>query len=213
MEIRKPPLTLLIIIACTVISCNSYKKSFVHGAGSIEQAIMNVIIDYESTYKKPLSVFKKKKGYNVFKINRNKCLNEKLFIVSIIPQINSYSVYPKDKIDEVPREYFPNKFYILNDDLFLWNDGKTPLNNELIDVMHKFGVIDSSYLKMNFDNIKNKDLDDLQVEDLGDTSVFIIDDRLESYDYFICKKDISNFKKIITWKAFGYYDIPELNCN
>lgn len=201
--------TIVPIFVFTIIllsNCATYKNKFHIGNGDIEQARMNVIIDFVHTYRTPKRYLKDREGkpFNVFTFVREKYLDEGIYLLSILPNNESISMRIEDKLGEIPRGYFPNRYIVAEHKLFLWNDGETPLQEGVLDTMNKFGVLDSTDVKLELG---------LLPDDFEDTRMITMDDRLESYNYFICKSNISDFKKIVTYKAFGSYESPKLNCN
>lgn len=44
---------LIILLATILCNCSSYKKAFYKGHGDVEQARMNVILDFTKTYQTP----------------------------------------------------------------------------------------------------------------------------------------------------------------
>ena len=186
-------------------NCATYKKQFYVGVGDIEQARMNVIVDFINTYKTPKRYLQRRQGkpFNVFHFVREKTLDDNTYLLSILPNNESIAMRIEDKVGEIPRDYFPNNYIVKKDKLFLWNDGVTPLQNGVLEVLNKFGVLDSTDIKMDLA---------LLPDDFEDTRMITIDDRLESFNYFICRNDISEFKKLVTYKSFGYYKLPKLNC-
>lgn len=196
----------MLVFTFIILSCSIYKNKSYIGAGDIEQARINVIIDFANTYKTPKCYFKKRQGepFNVFSFVREKSLDDGIYLLSILPNNESISMRIEDKVGEIPRGYFPNRYIIEKDKLFLWNDGMTPLHKSVLEVMNKFNILDSTDIKMELG---------LLPDDFEDTRMITIDDRLESYNYFICKSNIFEFKKVVTYKAFGHYNHPKINCH
>lgn len=188
------------------ISCATPKKQVHTREGNIEQARMNVILDFVEKYKTPRRYLKEReeKPFNVFHFVREEQLNHNTLLLSILPEIDKISMLLEDKLGEIPRNYFPNRYIIEEGKLFLWNDGVTPLQSDVIETMHKYEVLDSIDVKMQLG---------LLPDSFEDTRIITIDDRLESYNYFVCNKDFSRFKRVVTYKAFGYYKLPKLNCS
>lgn len=196
----------LVFALILLSSCATYKNKLRVGTGNIDQARMNVIIDFAHTYKTPKRYLKERQGkpFNVFDVVREESLNDGMYLLSLLPNNETISMHVEDKIGEIPRGYFPNRYIVEEHKLFLWNDGATPLQIDVLEIMDKFGVLDSTDVKIELG---------LFPDDFEDTRMIIIDDRLESYNYFICKTDVSEYKKVVTYKAFGSYEPPNLNCN
>lgn len=197
----------ILLIFFVFFGCKTYDKSLLYsGLGGVELARKNVIIDFINTYRTPNYYLKKRdyKPFNVFSFVRSRILNENLYLLSVLPNDESIAVSIEDKIGKIPRKYFPNNYFEKEGKLFLWNDGSTPLRKDVLDVMSNYGVLDSTDVKIELG---------LLPDDFDDTRMIKIDDRLESYNYFICRNDISMFKKVLTHKAFGYYKRPKINCS
>ena len=195
----------LLIFALTFVSCATYKNQFYVGAGELENARINVIIDFANTYKTPNRYLKRRQGksFSVFSFIRGKSLDDNTYLLSILPNVESVAMSIEDELGKIPRSYFPNKYIVKEDKLFLWNDGLTPLQSDVLDAMNKFGVLDSTDIKMELG---------LLPDNFEDTRMITIDDRLESYNYFVCRSEVSEFKKVVTYKAFGNYQTPKINC-
>src|SRR5690606_18321460 len=115
--------TLLITI---LYNCSSYKRTFYKGDGDIEQARMNAITDFVSTYKTPRYYLKEREGkpFNVFWIpaQEHNTVTDR-YIFPIFPDIQGYiSLKFEDSLGKVPVSNFPNKYVIKEDKLFLWKD-------------------------------------------------------------------------------------------
>lgn len=197
----------ILVFTLILLSCATYRKQLFAGRGDIEQARMNTIIDFANTYKTPKRYLKIRQGkpFNVFQIYRRKSFETThSYLLSILPEDESISIRTEHKLGEIPRSNFPNKYVVKENKLFLWNDGETPLQKDVVEVMNKFDVLDSIDLKWELG---------LLPSDFEDTRMITIDDRLEAFTYFICRNDISEFKKVVTWKALGYYDQPNISCH
>lgn len=196
---------LVLLFGSSFYNCSIYKNQLFKGEGGIEQARMNVIIDFISTYKTPRNYLKEREGkpFDVFVLDRRKQSNEDLYVFTVLPEYQEITLNPEDDLGKVPKSYFPNKFVVEEDKLFLWHDSVTPLQKELLNVMDEFGALDSIDVKRELG---------LLPDDYEDTRTVIIDDGLKGVTYFICKDNIENYKKVVTNKAFGYYDPPKLKC-
>lgn len=195
-----------LILSFTILNCVSYKNQLHKGEGGIEKARMNVITDFVNTYKTPRYYLKKRKGksFNVFQLTKREQLNINLYIFSILPEDQKILLNVNDSLGKVPREYIPNRYIIKQKKLFLWNDGITPLQTEILKVLDDFGVLDSINIKIDLGMLP---------DDYEDTRIMILDHRLEGVDYYICIDKIEKFKKVVTNKALGYYDTPKLKCS
>lgn len=196
----------IFIFTSQLLGCTPKRTVVNRGIGDIELARMNAIVDFASSYETPKRFLKKRHGcsFNVFQVYAsNLDTNTQYFLVSIIPEDESISIRVEHRLGEIPSTNFPNRFIIKDEKLFLWNDGHTKLGNDILNAMLEFSVLDSTDLKWELG---------LLPADFEDTRLITIDDRLEAYNYFICRNDVSKFKKVVTYKALGYFDPPVINC-
>lgn len=203
-------LTGLLFVGIFIISCATYKKDLYHGNGTLEQARMNAIIDFaNSSYKTPRKYLERRNGkkFDVFWIYEYEKTQDSLrdiFILSIIPENQGYiDLQTKDIIGK-KTDWFPTKYKEINNKLFLWHDSLVPLSREIIEVIHFYGILDSTDIKMDLG---------LLPEDFEDTRMVRTDHGLKSVDYYICKGNISKYKKVKTNIGIGYYTPPKLDCS
>lgn len=192
---------MLIVMLC---KCSSYKRTFYAGDGGIERGRMNAITDFVFTYKTPRYYLKERKGkpFNVFWIS-NQVHDQ--YIFAIFPYSQGYlSLKVQDSLGKVPVSNFPNNYIIKGEKLFLWKDSLTPLNKEILNVIKKYGILDSTDVKKKLGVLS---------DDFEDTRMVIIDHRDKGgWHYYVCKKNIEKFKKVKTNIAIGYYQPPILTC-
>lgn len=197
---------LVLLFGFALYNCSSYKNQLFKGEGGIEQARMNAITDFVNTYKTPRNYLKERggKSFDVFWIFEKE-ITKKVYVLGVSPEIDeNITLSIEDSLGKVPKSYFPNKFEVQEGKLFLWKDNTTPLRKDILDVVDKFGVLDSIDIKRELG---------LLPDDYEDTRVVTIDHGLRSVHYYICKDNIANYKKVTTNKAFGYYDPPKLKCD
>lgn len=195
----------LVIIFGVVISCVNFKNNLFTGSGDINQARKNVIIDFANTYSTPKRYLRERNGrpFDVFWVFKKESKNN-IAIFSVSPETDGHiPLSIKDSLGKVPVSYFPNNFKVKKGKLFVWKDSITPLRKNILSVMENFNVLDSTDIKRELGTLP---------EDFEDTRVVRIDHKLKSAHYFVCKKNIKHYKKVITNKAIGYYDPPKLNC-
>lgn len=196
------------LIASTFLyNCVSYKSKIYEGQGGVIEARVNIMDDFIHTYETPKSYLKEREGkpFNVFTIWEEKPSSEKLYVFTVLPNNQKeIRLDPKDHLGKVPRIGFPNKFVEQEGKLFLWNDGTTPLKEEILNIMDKYQVLDSIDVKLESGLLPN---------DYEDKRMIVIDDALEAVDYYVCKNNVSEYKRVKNNKAFGYYQPPKLDCD
>ena len=202
-------ITGLVFVAIFIISCATYKKEMYHGEGTLEQARMNAIIDFAATYKTPRSLLKKRDGkpFNVFwavEYEKAKDTMPETYIFSLYPDRQGHiSLSTKDIVGKTT-DWFPTRYKEMNGKLFLWKDSLVPLSREIIEVIHSYGILDSTDVK--------KDLG-LLPDNFEDTRLAISSQEYSgSAAFYFCKNDVSKYKKVKTNIAIGYYTPPKLDC-
>lgn len=195
--------TLIIVyltISLTLLSCSSLKETMIKtGENTKYIAVHNAIIDFS----KQCSLFKED---SVFQISFSDTLyslvlkqvdernfhwvRDKLYenIVTVeISANNNYQFY----YSEETKENLPSRYVIIADKLFYWWDNDYPVTEEIIAVLWKYNLLQKDLLIPEFST----------------------NDSKKGADYYFCKNDLSNFKRVITNKGMGYYKVPSLKCN
>ncbi|MCC5943524.1 MAG: hypothetical protein JJT94_01210 [Bernardetiaceae bacterium] len=165
-------------------SCTSWKNNLVSN-GNPNDAVYNAIIDFvniEKKYVKQDSVF----SIYVEDINKN------ILSVSIFRKINKVSLFTKDEINYDYR-HFPTNFLEIDGKLFYWKDTTKSVSQEVVDKLYLMSRVDTV--------IYQKKL-----------SERIIDDAQKGVDYYFCKSDLTQYRKVRTSTAVGGYNTPKINC-
>lgn len=178
--------TLNILVIAIIILANSCApwKDNLKEKGSQEVAINNAIVDFLNTHN---SV----EEFNTFHII--KVHNESTLGISILGDTNKWRL-GKLKVGDT-NEYFPTKFKEIRGNLFYWNDANDVLNQDMIDIMRKYDILNT-----------------LEYPNYG-----IPAENSHSYSkgaihYFFCKTNYLKYKKVKTTVSIGYYKPPNLNC-
>lgn len=163
-------------------SCSPWKHAMV-ATGNQNDAVRNAIIDFLHT---DLA-----KRDSVFSITI-KNINEDILGVSILGERNKISVVTKNEIDYNYRA-FPTKYFEKDGKLFYWVDSTERVPSELINKLSKMNRIDTAIVGKYFPQR-------------------IRDDSQKGMDYYFCKHNLLNFKKVRTSTAIGWYESPKLKC-
>jgi hypothetical protein len=184
----KPLNLILIFFVFLTGSCTSWKRIMV-AQGNQNDAVQNAIKDF-------LHTDKYSKKDTVFSI-RIADLNGEVLGVSIGRNDNRLLPGPDDKIGTNQRG-FPTRYFEQEGKLFYWYDSTYSITRDLIHMLSKYHRIDS--LNVNgFIGIPG-------------TSAHI-DDSNKGTDYYFCKRNLLQYKKIHNKTAMGWYEPPELKCN
>lgn len=178
---------LFLIFVLFFVSCSSYRDNLVKESSSSKEAIIfNTIIDYANIYKKDLN------KYSVFFIDDRSLDDKDYYQTSITPIRNKYKLEKIGNDYKFSFEIYPTNYIVYKNNLFLWYNDKSMIDEKLIETM------------MNYDII--------HVE--GDYE-FVIDDNIESVNYVFCKKNLSKYAKIRSNKyiASNSDKLPILDCN
>ena len=96
---------------------------------------------------------------------------------------------------EVQNGGIPTRVFEKDGRLFLWRDRHYPLSDSTLKVLNKFHLVERGTKK-----------------DLNKFLIFGIDDAKRGADYYFCRNNLSNYKRVITNKAIGYYDPTNITC-
>jgi len=99
-----------------------------------------------------------------------------------------------ERID-IQNRRIPSRVYEKDGRLFLWWDKHFPLTDSTLKVLNKFHLVERGTKK----DI-NKFLD------------FGTDATKRGADYYFCRNNLTVYKRVITNKAIGYYDPPNVKC-
>ncbi|NCT19376.1 MAG: hypothetical protein COZ75_06690 [Flavobacteriaceae bacterium CG_4_8_14_3_um_filter_34_10] len=201
---------ILMILICTLLtitSCKSYKAKLIPTGGN-NDAIKNAIIDFSNTnqiYRKNrvfsvnvydtlyrLVLVKSKDNYSY---KRGK-FYEGITAVTFIPLLSGDKLLLTSEAKVGSKvSKLPSRFIEIDERLFYWWDKDYPLTQDALDIYSKYNLLQD---------------DEGGVIQLPD---FTIDDSQKGVDYYFCKNNLLNFKKVTTKTGIGFYDMPKLNCN
>lgn len=179
----KSKVFLLGVLSFSLVNCSPWKDNLTANGG-YETAIDNAITDYLNTSR----LNKEFNTYHVIKIS-----NQNTIGVSINGDTNKWQMGEMKVGDK--NEYFPTKFKKVDDKLFYWSDSTVTINNDIIDVMKKYDILDTE---------KHPN--------------YVIPDETGRYSegavhYYFCKTNYLKYKKVNSKVSIGYYKPPSLNCN
>lgn len=177
---KKIYIFILVIILSN--SCVSWKGNLL-ADGNNEVAINNAIIDF-------LNSSRFKDEFNAFHII--KIINENTISISILGDTNKWLLGKMEVGDK--NEYFPTRFKEIDKKLFYWSDSTTALNNDMINIMLKYNVLDT----IKYPNYMIPD-------GTGKSSK-------KGVHYYFCKTNFLKYKKVYSTISIGYYEPPNLNC-
>lgn len=181
---------LLIVIILIMVSCSSWKSQLLK-SGSIDNARMNAIIDFAYT----MDLYKG----DQFVIVRNREDSNDIYTFSLLSDFQ-IAALTKDTIG-ASSEYFPNRYIEVNNKLFLWVDKNAKITKEIVDILQKNNIIDSTYFMIEDGRLPS----DYELIDN------CIDSKKGVY-YFICKNNPSKYKRIITSIIISKETYPEIEC-
>jgi hypothetical protein len=163
--------------------CASWKDTLIAN-GNQNDAIKNAITDFlhHKSYIKRDSIFTVRIDYN----------NSEILEISISAEKNKIAVINENEVEYSYRA-FPTNFLEKDGLLFYWHDSTKLQSTELINKLTKLKLIDTAIFGK---YIPTRYRDDSQ----------------KAVDYFFCKSDLKNYKKVYTSIAVGWYDPPILNC-
>lgn len=119
-----------------------------------------------------------------------------IIVVLISPIENTEPYYRITLVDTLGSTRLPTRHIIKNGKLFYWHDPDFGLTEEVINAFLEFNLAQP---------INISDLSML----LGYEGYY---GNTEAAQYYFCKNDLSNYKRVITGIAPGWYKPPKVNC-
>lgn len=192
---------LIIIISCLLSGCKSSIVILQKETYQTEDFINVAISDFVSK----CSLFKKD---SVFKISVENTLVELSFqseqsrwildtvyqnilVVNVFGLINKVWYFSDAVIGSKGK--LPSRYVIIEGKLFFWDDDNYPLTEEALSVFKRYNIL-------------------TEMLEEGMIPEFTINDAAKAAHYYFCRDDASNYKRVVTNIATGYYDPPKLKC-
>ena len=176
----------LLIAVFAFGGCSTWKKSL-KANGNQNQAIENSIIDFMHS-----SSLSKKDSVFFIKVND---IPSGIMVVNVIANYNKVLPLSDTKIG-YQTNTIPTRYIERNGKLFYWYDSKEILTTDMVGMLSNYKIIDS----MNVTQL------------VGIPKESYVDDSTKGVNYFICKNNLLKYKKITTSTAFGYFEIPKVDC-
>lgn len=203
--VKKGSIIKIIVALFFLSNCASNKFKFDSGKNDIEGARINAINHFNETYYTPEEYILRRNGkpFDIFWIRIDTSINDK-YVFSFSPMNQNYiALRTNDTLGRVPDSYFPNRFKEKENKLFIWKDNTTPLQKDILNVLTKYDVLDSTDIKLDLGILP---------PDFEDKRMYQLDHNLKSVDYYICRDNMLRYKTKITSVAVGYYRAPKLKC-
>ncbi|RGV57371.1 hypothetical protein DWW10_04855 [Bacteroides intestinalis] len=192
---------LIIIISCLLSGCKSSIVIPQKETYQTEDFINVAISDFVSK----CSLFKKD---SVFKVSVEDTLVELSFqseqsrwvldtvyqnvlVVNVFGLINKEWYFSDAVIGSKGK--LPSRYAIVKGKLFFWEDDNYPLTEETLSVFKKYNIL-------------------TEMMERGALPDNPINDAAKAADYYFCRNDVSNYKRVVTHVATGYYEPPKLKC-
>lgn len=179
---------------CSAFTPPAEQKTAVNDT-AVEIAIMDYL-KYKSN--KPFSTFDVEidviSEYAPYKIN------EQVTVIDISPGFRKIYV---TSVDTIGSTRIPTRHIIKNGKLFYWHDPNYGLTEEMVKVLFQFNIADS---------IDLADLFATQDERTDNYIHYQDDKKAKVATYYFCKKNLNNYKRVITNIATGWYKPPKLKC-
>ena len=177
----------LLIIVALLLECCSSSKDIMVAKGDQNDAVQNAISDYLHTE----NLSKKDSAFSISIGN----INDKTIGVTILGLSRKLLPTAKDKVG-TNNPGFPTRYLEREGKLFYWYDSTHTITRELIAALSKYHCIDS-----------------LNVNGFKGIPGAIAGDSKKAVDYYFCKCNLKEYKKVITSIAMGYYKPPKIECS
>jgi hypothetical protein len=198
--LKKQILPLFMLFLLVFTDCKPYKSQLLK-KGDRNQVVQNTIIDFSNTsrlfakdsvffieiYDTLHRMVLEKFDEDNFRWIRGKVYKD-ILAITIIGSDMKYLI--NDSSDITKNKNLPSMHIQKDGKLFIWNDESQIISDETLSILHEYNLITYDYLY-----------------DYG------VDDAKKGVNYYICRNNLLNYKKITGNLAIGYYDAPKLNCS
>ena len=192
---------LIIIISCLLSGCKSLIVIPQKEAYQTEDFINVVISDFVAK----CSLFKKDSVFEVsvedtlvklsFQSEQSRWVLDTVYqnvlVVNVFGLINKEWYFSDAVIGSKGK--LPSRYAIVKGKLFFWEDDNYPLTEETLSVFKKYNIL-------------------TEMMERGALPDNPINDAAKAADYYFCRNDVSNYKRVVTHVATGYYEPPKLKC-
>jgi len=197
---------LYLLLLVLVAACGSFKDELSQVGGS-QSIAHNAILDFSNTsklYKKdsvfsvriynPLyaSVLEETVDGNYQWVNGEPYTG--LIAVSIVATYHKMLLPDSTNIDE-KKGTVPTRYFEKDGKLFYWQDDDFELTQKALTIFKKYNLL-----------VENNLAGIIEFYDYG------TNDAQKGVNYYFCTNDLTNYKKVTTNKAIGYYTPPMINC-
>ena len=193
---------LIIIISCLLSGCKSSIVIPQKEAYQTEDFINVVISDFVAK----CSLFKKDSVFEVsvedtlvklsFQSEQSRwvldTVYQNILVVDICGMEDDKEWYYPDAVIG-SKGKLPSRYVIIEGKLFFWDDDNYPLTEEALSVFKRYNIL-------------------TEMLEEGMIPEFTINDAAKAAHYYFCRGDASNYKRVVTNIATGYYDPPKLKC-
>ncbi len=162
-------------------------KNIMVAKGDQNDAVQNAISDYLHTE----NLSKKDGVFSISIVN----IDNKTIGITILGLSRKLLPTTKDKIG-TNNPGFPTRHLERDVKLFYWHDSMYAITSELIAALSKYHCIDS-----------------LNVNGFKGIPGAVAGDSKKAVDYYFCKCNLKEYKKVATTVAMGYYKPPKLKCS
>ena len=193
---------LIIIISCLLSGCKSSIVIPQKETYQTEDFINVAISDFVSKcslFKKD-SVFKFSVEDTLVKLSFQSeqsrwvldTVYQNVLVVEILGLMDTKEWYFSDAVIGSKGE-LPSRYAIVKGKLFFWEDDDYPLTEEILSVFKRYNIL-------------------TEMMERGALPDNPINDAAKAADYYFCRNDVSNYKRVVTHVATGYYEPPKLKC-
>ena len=192
----------LIIISCLLSGCKSSIVILQKETYQTEDFINVAISDFVSK----CSLFKKDSVFKVsvedtlvklsFQSEQSRWVLDTVYqnvlVVEILGLMDTKEWYFSDAVIG-SKGKLPSRYVIVKGKLFFWEDDDYPLTEEILSVFKRYNIL-------------------TEMMERGALPDNPINDAAKAADYYFCRNDVSNYKRVVTHVATGYYEPPKLKC-
>lgn len=185
---KQSALILIIGIFFLYASCGTFKKDLIQTGNQIDAIIHNSILDFSNTNK----IYKRDTVFSVSILELNK--NKGLLVVRISK--NNMKMLLTDSTKVGSKGKLASRYLEKEGKLFFWWDDNYQLTQETLVMFNRYNLL--------LDN---------NIDGVTEFYNFGVNEAQKATHYYFCKNNLTKYKKVITNKGIGYYDVPKLDCD
>lgn len=185
----------------TVFFCSALTPPVMQRTSVRDTAVEIAVADYlECRFSRPFGAFIMLVDEEISEYAPHK-ISDEVTVIDISPATRRVHITPL--VDTLGSVRLPTRHIIKDGKLFYWHDPDYGLTEEMVKVLHEFNIADS--IDLLDPNVALDDYTDNYIHHPAE-------EKAKVAVYYFCREDPSNYKRVITNIATGWYKPPTIRC-